>query len=794
MLLSTSVFSKINPTSRNIELSVEAEVNKNSIGKLTLIVNPDDKLMIKWDEFGPIVNRFLSDENVNLLSKNVEDNLITDKKLEVFGFLVKFDLSDFSLKVSIPITMIKSQVLSFKSEEISLNVADPSKISGFMNLYSSYVYVNNKSNKETSEQFALRSEMVMNIHDWVLENDEEYFPTDTPDEPSVKRLGSRIVHDLPSSGMRVTIGDQYTTGSYFQSSSSILGLSLAHNYSLVSDKIFRPNTSRSFTLTSPSSVEVMIDDNVVKRLNLDSGVYQLDDIPLNEGNNNITLKITDSAGVVSYINFDVTTGLDLFSKGDLKYQVFLGVPSQLNDKLYYNYDEPLISGYLDYGVVEGWTIGVNAQADNYLQQVGFKNIFASKIGQIAFENAFSMSDQVIGSAYRFVYSTFTDNSIRHRVFSLGYEHASQDFLALGYRPSSKNSLPHREHIIQANYSFFNTPNFQTSLFANASRSYGQSLFDKTIGINLSQDLNNGQWRYNVGGQWGQKNGEDNWQVKLSLVYKLSDLRRLRFINQSKGKRTRLEYSKDSDQRYVGALNVRAGVEENDQDKVIFDLNTQYNANRFLTSFDHASYYDQFNSQSARHQSRISFSSSIAFAGNNWAIGKPIYNSFALVEGHSSLKDKKISIDKVDDKYRANNEYFDVILLNDITSYSRSTVSIDVDNLAPGYDLGSGGISFYPTYRSGYNVLIGTEANISVIATLLDLQKIPLSLQVGIAICSSDKKKKEHEFFTNKKGKFALTGLMPCKYDITLKNDNKSTFSIDVMKGEQLQRKGVIYVH
>ena len=146
-----------------------------------------------------------------------------------------------------------------------------------------------------------------------------------------------------------------------------------------------------------------------------------------------------------------------------------------------------------------------------------------------------------------------------------------------------------------------------------------------------------------------------------------------------------------------------------------------------------------------------------------------------------------------DQYRANNADFDTILLHDISSYDNSAISVDVEDLEPGYDIGAGLVVFFPSYRSGYSVMIGTAANISVIATLLDQQQQPLALQVGVAVCS-DNTEKEHKFFTNKSGRFALTGLTPCSYEVTLNNSEKSQFILDVKEGEQLQRKGKIYVH
>ena len=82
----------------------------------------------------------------------------------------------------------------------------------------------------------------------------------------------------------------------------------------------------------------------------------------------------------------------------------------------------------------------------------------------------------------------------------------------------------------------------------------------------------------------------------------------------------------------------------------------------------------------------------------------------------------------------------------------------------------------------------------MIATLLGKDNEPLGLLAGTAICISRVNKKEFQFFTNKRGRFALTGLIPCQYEITLKDISETTFMIDVEKGEQLQRKGDIYAY
>ena len=73
VLITLPAHSKINPTKRNIELSVEAEVNKNTIGKLTLTVTPEDSLLLHWNEVEAIFERFLYSESLVKISKNVQN-------------------------------------------------------------------------------------------------------------------------------------------------------------------------------------------------------------------------------------------------------------------------------------------------------------------------------------------------------------------------------------------------------------------------------------------------------------------------------------------------------------------------------------------------------------------------------------------------------------------------------------------------------------------------------------------------------------------------------------------------
>lgn len=166
-------YSKINPSKRTIELSVEAELNKNAIGKLTLAVDPNDNLSLKWSEIKVSFERLLFSEDFDSLESKVNKNVIDTKALESFGYNISFDMSDFSLEISVPLTLTRPQQLSLKSDSRNLTASEPAKLSGFVNAYSSYFYQQDKGEDTTDELLAIRSEMVVSWEGWVLENEVE---------------------------------------------------------------------------------------------------------------------------------------------------------------------------------------------------------------------------------------------------------------------------------------------------------------------------------------------------------------------------------------------------------------------------------------------------------------------------------------------------------------------------------------------------------------------------------------------------------------------------------------------
>jgi hypothetical protein len=101
----------------------------------------------------------------------------------------------------------------------------------------------------------------------------------------------------------------------------------------------------------------------------------------------------------------------------------------------------------------------------------------------------------------------------------------------------------------------------------------------------------------------------------------------------------------------------------------------------------------------------------------------------------------------------------------------------------------------PGYSQGYSLQIGSDAAITIIGTLVDNQsKEPISLTSGKALLINNEQNEPLVFFTNRTGRFAITGIKPGAYEIELNTEKLRKFKITVKDdSDALLRLGTIYV-
>ena len=162
-----------------------------------------------------------------------------------------------------------------------------------------------------------------------------------------------------------------------------------------------------------------------------------------------------------------------------------------------------------------------------------------------------------------------------------------------------------------------------------------------------------------------------------------------------------------------------------------------------------------------------------------AIGRPVTNSFAIVEPHAKLPDSTVIVGSSKDAARASSDFFGPALLPDLSPYSPSRIPIDVDNLPMGYDLGTGGFDLLAPYKSGYHFTVGSDYTVTAFGTLTDAQGEPIPLLTGIAFEEGHPDDHRVTVFTNKVGRFGAQGLRPGRWVIEMATEPVTRFVFDV---------------
>lgn len=164
-----------------------------------------------------------------------------------------------------------------------------------------------------------------------------------------------------------------------------------------------------------------------------------------------------------------------------------------------------------------------------------------------------------------------------------------------------------------------------------------------------------------------------------------------------------------------------------------------------------------------------------------SVGRPIYDSFAIVKPHKSLSEGDVRVEPTPFGYTANSGSLSVATMPSLSSYSERTIPVDVANAPVGVDIGQGSFKVFPAYRSGYVLEVGSDYNVTLVGTMLNSDGQPVTLVAGQATELAHPERPPVTLFTNRQGRFGASGLAPGKWRIQMLDQNKSVYIVTVAK-------------
>ncbi len=782
---------KLNPTGRDIALTVPAKDGATYLGDMPLILGADDSLRFPAERALQLLTPILAPDVLDTLRASFAGkSQVGPGDFAAAGIVVDYDPRTLELKFQIPVERRASRSLSVSTLD-RMRIGDYVKPQNF----SAYVNIRGSVNL-TEDGFDTGFDNPVFLLDgaarlgkFVVESDAIYIPGSATQD--FQRIGSRLVFDDIRNLIRVTVGDLEPQARGFQSAPDVSGISFARNYSVLNpQQIVRPRGDRTFRLDRPSTVEVIVNGQQVRRLQLAPGNYNLRDFPFAQGANDIRLNVLDDAGRTEVLRFNIFQDQTQLATGLTEFGIYGGVKAPLTISGPDYTDELTFSGFVRHGLSDAVTVGANFQFDDSVIMGGMEAVFGTSFGTFGANAAISDLDG-LGTGYA-LQATF-QRLIQHRdgqadSFNLFVEHRSRRFTPVG-AVFINNPF---EFEVGGGYSH----SFSSDFFAGIDARYSRGrLLDPLPALPAQQRITDvhsyratAGWRLSptasltAEGRYEKDNRGDEFSAFLTLTVRLGRFSSARAEYDTRDNRMRATFQTLHGSG-VGSYNISADIERSDVGTAT-NVNANYFTNRAELGFSHFGVYSDDFGNSLSQRSTFRLGTSIAVAGDSVSVGRPIYDSFAIIKPHRSLKGADVVVEPSPFGFTANSGALGAATLPSLSSYAERTVPVDVANAPIGTDIGQGSFKLFPPYRSGYVLEVGSDYNVTALGNMVNIDGQPVALVSGTATELAHPDRPALTVFTNKDGRFGATGLAPGRWRIEMLDNNKSVYVIDIPEDAQ----------
>ena len=766
---------RLNPTGRDIVLTVPAKDGATYLGDMPLTIAANDALSFPAERTLSLLNDILAAPVIEALRTSLAGKAsIAPSDLAPAGIELEYDPRTLELKFLIPVEKRASRSLSVSPLDRARlgTVSKPADFSAYLNIRGSLDLVEDGPENGFGNPVLLLNGATR-IGQVVAEGDALWTPGGLGAD--FQRLGNRLVYDDLDHLIRFSAGDLQSQARGFQVAPEIAGLSLYRSYSVLNpQQVIRPRGDQAFTLERPSTIEVIVNGQQVRRLQLAPGNYNLRDFPFAQGANDIRLNVLDDAGRSEVLRFNIFLDQTQLAKGLSEFGLYAGVRAPLGLRGPHYTNDLIASGFYRRGVSDFLTVGANFQADGDVQMAGFEAVIATALGSFGTNAAFSHSRRFgDGSAFQATFQRLIQHaSGQTDTLNLFAERRSRKFSPVSFFLPTN---PYRFEV-GGGYSHAFNSGFYGGVDGRYSKGRGAFAdlhnYRVTAGWRISPTINlSAEARYQQDLRGKEISGF------ISFTARLGRYSSVRSEYDTRDNRGRVSYQTLHGSG-VGSYNVSADVQRSDFGSDA-SVSANYFTNRAELGFSHFAVFNGDFGDSISQRSTFRLGTSLAVADGAFSVGRPIYDSFAIIKPHRSLASADVVVEPFINSFTANSGTLGAATMPSLSSYSERTIPFDLRNAPVGVDVGQGSFKVFPAYRSGYRLEVGSDYHLTALGTMLDVDGEPVALVSGTASEIAHPERAGLTIFTNRQGRFGAVGLAPGKWRLQMLDAKKSTFVIDV---------------
>lgn len=765
---------RINPTKRDLHFTVPLTDGPTYLGDIELTVSPQDVLSVDGARLLDLLKPLLLPKvYARLAAAPLVQGRLDQEALAQEGVRLVYDFRNLALALQIPVGERQTRTLSYGWQRGGQQeTLKPAGTSFYLNVHAAAELAQGGASKGLVPPTA-SLDGALRIGSLVAEG--EGYLSGRRNEPLFRRTGSRLVYDDLGHAMRWTAGDGQVQARLFQASPTVAGIGVARLYNQIDpQREIRTSGGQTFSVLSQSMIETFVNGRSVERRSFQPGNYTLADLPVAQGANMVKLRIEDPGGKVRVIDFSVYANQSLLAKGVTEFSAFGGIYSSPTQRGFSYSREWIATGFVRRGLTEQLTAAASFQGNRRVKQGGVELLWGSPVGLTGFNLAATSSRQAgTGVAFAVTYERLLsqDGGARSQSFRASTEWRNRrfDIPEVLFGPERTAFRASAGYVATLGNNAFVAADAQYSRDRLPRRTgYGGRLsggFD--LSSRLAATLETGFTR-------GSPRRET--YARIGLRVRLGERATVQVDGDSTG-RGRATFS-DSGGSGNGSWQTSADVSR-ERDSVALTANASMLTNRAELGFQQTASWRRQGMQlnDARLAVRAAFA--FAYADGALALGRPVSEAFVIARPHRSLGSKTVYLDPVERSEMARSGGLGPALDGQLSALSFRTLTYQVPDAPSGYDLGAGNIAIRPPYRSGYNLVIGSDYHLLAIGKLLDARGQPVSLLAGKAIDLGDPRHPALTVFTSRDGRFGAQGLRPGRWRIEMPADPPVAYEFDV---------------
>jgi hypothetical protein len=629
-------------------------------------------------------------------------------ELKELGFFCRYDEVKVEIEINLPVDRLNpekiqvAQAFNAENEGKTLEAAD---ISGYVNTSATAGFRRDQTSVAYGDPVAARFDGVLNVKGYILEA-----AGTAKDSSPFFRDDIRITKEIDTfEGARVSVGDLYYPVKGFQSYRKIGGVGIYTIREQSQGSLSNKASNRLLEVKQVSLLTFFVNEHPVATRKVVPGVYDITEVPMVSGVNTIRVLIeAEGSGEKESVIFNDFMSDYGIKEGQRDFAVAIGSKSTdgLTYRSYETENKTVMFSHR-YDFTNKYSASEYYQGDSSYQLYGLIQAFHVPGGYIEIDAATSSQAPNSGQAVRFGYfKTSLDEVylLKGDRFSVNFERKFLGFSDIDSTPTEGTS---------AVFGAYSLPSWK-GLATSFGASFARAEVSKENLYSYSSTLSRTFGNFNVsfsGTQQYRTSLPNEFSVGLNVNWSPDE--HSYYLNTSKtGKDQTTTYvaiNTTKDQDVKGGITTSSGASDR-------TISTQVtgSTNRNEMTFTGTRIDSNGGAQSFAEHFALNTRFSLAFAGTNFAIGRPISDSFFIT--NSVRENRKYKVESWG-RYSETGPMGEAIL--GFQNYNSNSAKVSSGEIF-GRDFDSNGVfNVTKSYKAGYLLNLTEKITPTVLAFSVD---------------------------------------------------------------------------